>query len=163
MKQFTSQISTSIEQSQRLLAMGLKPETADMVIIYKDDCGNEVPWEDILIDQQGRDFCLCDKIGGVAYCTKEVYPSECGCYDHSYTSDCPSWSLSRLLEITENAKYDCAGFPMFMLVYNYSFERWEALFRNPSFKNPDIWGKDILDVAYRILVFSLEHKLLKEK
>lgn len=32
-KEFNSQICTTIEQSKRLLDLGLKPETADMVII----------------------------------------------------------------------------------------------------------------------------------
>ena len=32
MKEFKSQVCTSIEQSQRLLDLGLKPETADMYI-----------------------------------------------------------------------------------------------------------------------------------
>lgn len=31
---FNSQICTSVEQSQRLLELGLKPETADMELIY---------------------------------------------------------------------------------------------------------------------------------
>lgn len=33
---FTSQICTNMEQSERLLAMGLKRETADCVIMYYD-------------------------------------------------------------------------------------------------------------------------------
>ncbi len=36
MKQFTSQVCTDIHQSQRLLEMGLNPETADMCI-YDDE------------------------------------------------------------------------------------------------------------------------------
>lgn len=32
--EFNSQICTSVEQSERLLELGLKPETADMVLIY---------------------------------------------------------------------------------------------------------------------------------
>ena len=34
MKEFTSQICTNAEQSQRLLDLGLNPETADMELIY---------------------------------------------------------------------------------------------------------------------------------
>lgn len=34
MNKFNSQICTTKEQSQRLLDLGLKPETADMVLIY---------------------------------------------------------------------------------------------------------------------------------
>ena len=35
MQEFTSQVCTTIEQSLRLLEMGLKPETADMVYEYE--------------------------------------------------------------------------------------------------------------------------------
>ena len=34
MKKFTSPISTNKEQSERLIALGVKPETADMVYHY---------------------------------------------------------------------------------------------------------------------------------
>ena len=36
MKGINSQVCTSIEQSKRLLAMGLKPETADMIHLFDD-------------------------------------------------------------------------------------------------------------------------------
>lgn len=34
MKEFTSQVCTDIHQSQRLIELGLKPETADMILIH---------------------------------------------------------------------------------------------------------------------------------
>ena len=44
MKEFNSQVCTSIEQSQRLLELGLKPETADMyhTTFYRDNVGYEI-------------------------------------------------------------------------------------------------------------------------
>lgn len=36
MKEFTSQICTTIEQSKRLLDLGLNPQTADMALIYEE-------------------------------------------------------------------------------------------------------------------------------
>ena len=43
--EFNSQICTTIEQSQKLLALGLKKETADMwyLKMIKDYKGNEIP------------------------------------------------------------------------------------------------------------------------
>lgn len=38
MKEFNSAVCTTIEQSQRLLEMGLKPETADMSYYKKEPC-----------------------------------------------------------------------------------------------------------------------------
>lgn len=44
MDEFNSQVCTSVEQSKRLLAMGLKPETADMyhTTFYRDNVGYEI-------------------------------------------------------------------------------------------------------------------------
>ena len=44
MKEFSSQVCTSVEQSKRLLEIGLKPETADMyhTTFYRDNVGYEI-------------------------------------------------------------------------------------------------------------------------
>ena len=42
---FKSQIATTCEQSERLLALGLKPETADMVYHYTKSRVTALEWE----------------------------------------------------------------------------------------------------------------------
>ena len=56
MEKFNSQICTTREQSERLLALGLKKETADMVHTYLNRWDgyhiNEHDWSDISCDEQ---------------------------------------------------------------------------------------------------------------
>lgn len=42
MKEFETQICTTIEQSKRLLDLGLKPETADMYYFWLGGNGNTI-------------------------------------------------------------------------------------------------------------------------
>ena len=68
---FNSQIATSRVQSERLLALGLKKETADMSIICK--------------------YVGCDDDGVLIY-EENIYP-----YPPSNERISPAWSLHRLL------------------------------------------------------------------
>ena len=70
MKQFNSQVCTTIEQSQRLLELGLKPETADMyhTTFYRDNVGYEI------IQVRNKKLPLLSQ-------------------------ELPAWSLHRLIEI----------------------------------------------------------------
>lgn len=71
---FNSQICTTREQSERLLALGLKKETADM-------CWNKL----------------------TLHGTPVTYPSQDVWTNHSIISDShfPAWSLHRLIEIVQ--------------------------------------------------------------
>ena len=81
---FNSQICTTIEQSERLLALGLKKETADMTIHIKNDDGWYVTaepfyeWED-----DTNTFPSLEEIEQIL----------------------PSWSLGRLIEMVSHTKY----------------------------------------------------------
>lgn len=81
--EFTSQICTTREQSERLLALGLKKETADMmfVVLVKDFRGEDVP-------NAERVYSLCTWY-------KETSMSV-GLEKREYI---PAWSLHRLIEI----------------------------------------------------------------
>ena len=52
MKEFNSQICTSREQSERLLALGLKKETADMGIYYSELYGVDRVFANDLFDEK---------------------------------------------------------------------------------------------------------------
>ena len=69
MKEFNSQICTSREQSERLLALGLKKETADM------------KW-----------LGCSDENGDIYYMLSDVP-------HHFRSTDIPAWSLHRLIEM----------------------------------------------------------------
>lgn len=81
MKQFTSQVCTDIQQSQRLLEMGLKPETADMVLI------KELAYD------------------AVAHCTYDADTYMIRTIDYlegeKHRGHIPTWSLHRLIEMLD--------------------------------------------------------------
>ena len=78
---FTSQICTTKEQSERLLALGLKKETADMELHFFKDKVN--------------------KIYETACASKGYMEPEM-----AYLVDCfPAWSLHRLIEIANLPQY----------------------------------------------------------
>ena len=82
---FNSQICTSVEQSKRLLELGLKKETADMCykVLTHNWTGKEIP-------EKNRHYVKCawyDENDQV--CGMERYKT------------IPAWSLSRLIELCE--------------------------------------------------------------
>lgn len=72
MAQFTTQVATSIEQSQQLIELGVKPETADLVYRCTKSSTDSLEWE----------LQLCP-------------PS----LENIDNNDIPAWSLVRLLEL----------------------------------------------------------------
>ena len=75
---FNSQICTTREQSERLLALGLKKETADMCWTQEEDGFGELRW-----------YC---RVGTFTQSDAEI-----GCFDYI-----PAWSLHRLIEMMPN-------------------------------------------------------------
>lgn len=75
---FKSSVCTSIEQSERLLALGLKKETADMTIHIKDDGGWYVTAEPFYEWEDDMDTIPCLEE------TEQILPA---------------WSLNRLIEM----------------------------------------------------------------
>ena len=73
---FKSQICTTREQSERLLSLGLKKETADMVYTYEREEHGDYYWNLEVLEGPWDSF---------------IWPSTC-----TYI---PAWSLHRLLEL----------------------------------------------------------------
>lgn len=84
---FNSQVCTSIEQSQHLLDLGLKPETADMVLI-----------KELAYDT-------------VAHCTYDADTYMIRTIDYlegeRHRGHIPAWSLHRLLEMYVERYISC--------------------------------------------------------
>lgn len=99
-----NQICTNKEQSSRLLEAGVRPETADMVLLYVDDESNIAPWEDIRKDEKGKFFY--DVYGETYTLTESVLLRDSPDYDHSYQDDCPAWSLSKLIDMMPKSYQD---------------------------------------------------------
>ena len=79
MSKFNSQVCTSIEQSKRLLKLGLKPETADCTLAI-------INGELVAFIGQTKIDCSKITINGNEIEKKEII-------------HCPAWSLHRLLYI----------------------------------------------------------------
>jgi hypothetical protein len=103
---FKSAICTSREQSEKLLALGLKKETADMCYRYvntvkgekKYELIVEAAWSQEVIDEYvrfGTKIGLFDNL--VHPCGKPVTPLEARA--DVTKNDIPAWSLHRLIEM----------------------------------------------------------------
>lgn len=76
---FNSQVCTTREQSQRLLELGLKPETADMSLTVV--CGSEIAQWVGELNNLGK-----IKVNGIGVPNEEI-------------ENIPAWSLHRLIEL----------------------------------------------------------------
>ena len=102
--EFKSQICTTREQSKRLLALGLKPGTADMVYHYTKSKVPALEWELQTKPPTSRGkFWTPERIAklaspfhkhpdGTPMTGEEVF-------DRLWGEDVPAWSLCRLLEL----------------------------------------------------------------
>ncbi len=107
MKKFISSISTDKKQSERLIALGVKPETADMVYHYTKSKVSALEWELKTTPPTLRGkFWTPNRIAklalsfhkrpdGTPMTGEEVF-------DEIWGRDIPAWSLSRLLEMLPN-------------------------------------------------------------
>lgn len=97
---FNSQICTTKEQSQRLLELGLKPETADMVLI------KELAYDEVAHCTYDADTYM---IRPIDYLVGEEHRG------HIY-----AWSLHRLIEILDPPTIELSCNPYEEIIYNIS-------------------------------------------
>lgn len=101
---FKSQICTTGEQSKRLLALGLKPGTADMVYHYTKSRVPALEWELQTKPPTLRgEFWTPQRIAELAF-PFHKHPDGTPMtgeevFDELWGKDVPAWSLSRLLEL----------------------------------------------------------------
>lgn len=109
---FNSQICTTREQSKRLLALGLRKETADMTIHIKNDDGWYVTaepfyeWED-----DTNAFPSLEEIEQIL----------------------PAWSLGRLIEMVSHTQYPYYVISKELPIYDALCERIEWLINEGYF------------------------------
>ena len=84
---FKTQVCTTLEQSERLLELGLKKETADC------------RWVGIVKDARGKDIPKKKQVWFIRASEDEVVMS-CGFMRHCFI---PAWSLHRLMELCPQA------------------------------------------------------------
>jgi hypothetical protein len=106
MTEFKSQICTTVEQSKRLLGLGLKPGTADMTWKFsyllkgvpQYDCLAESTWDKVTMKRYEQ-HCFYMNLhahwkrpDGTQMSSEEVYAE-------ITKKDIPAWSLHRLVEL----------------------------------------------------------------
>ena len=109
MNEFNSQVCTSVEQSKRLLAMGLKPETADMS--YYSLTGEVV------------------LTVGIAKVSQEIIKGG-KVVDVKHAEIIPAWSLHRLIEMCNKTQLTICIYNNEVTVDGYLFEVFDNTYDN---------------------------------
>ena len=124
---FNSQICTSREQSERLLALGLKKETADMTWKFsylmkgvpQYDCLAESTWDEETIARYVQHCGLMNLTEHWKHSDGTQMSSE-DVYAEITKKDIPAWSLHRLIEMMPFDILPEGGFDnCFTLIKNY--------------------------------------------
>lgn len=117
MNEFNSQVCTSVEQSKRLLAIGLKPETADMYITNMSIKGFQYtdPWQ----------------IGSKPYKDAMSFWAEKGIkLENENWEIIPAWSLHRLIEMCNKTQLTICIYNNEVTVDGYLFEVFDNTYDN---------------------------------
>ena len=142
---FNSQICTTREQSQRLLSLGLKKETADMSHNYQRTSGDY----ELSVNAYADILSLKDRMNN-----RKVLGMG---WDDLWGNDLPAWSLHRLIEMM----------PMTLIEDKVYHERWDlnitplwVIYRNQD--QPGDWvGECLGQGMYNNIIDCIEW-LIKE-
>lgn len=139
----------SIEQMLHLQELGVDTSKASMVLIYKDEEGNEVEWEDINDFEDGEIFA-------------ELLHAETGDYDHSYRRCCGVFTLQDVLDLLPK-EIEIEIF-IHKWFFNIDYQRLDMTYSYTA-ENGASWNiksisiKDVLliDAAYEMLCWCAEN------
>lgn len=120
--EFTSQICTTKHQSEQLLEMGLKPETADMTYHFTNSRVEAMQWElDTKPPTLRGEFWTEERIARLA--RKEESGDEV--FDRIWGKDVPAWSVARLLELMPK-RIERIDEPDYVLWITNKNQHWEV-------------------------------------
>ena len=117
---FNSQICTSREQSERLLALGLKKETADVVLL-----------KEMVYDENNH--CTRD---GYNYLIRPIDYLE----GEEHRGHIPAWSLHRLIEMVAHSQYPYYVISKELPIYDALCERIAWLIKEGYFPKEYLEG-----------------------
>ena len=133
---FKSQICTTREQSERLLALGLKKETADMVWHFTPSRSQVLQWELKPHPPVTKNNCHFNidrlnvfgrKKADGTLMTGEEYFNEC------WGKDIPAWSLHRLYEIYNSITPIVDSTQLIPYLYDMIIDKLEILIKEGYF------------------------------
>lgn len=133
--EFNTQICTTREQSKRLLAMGLNPETADMHWHYTNSRSESLKWrlEPYRLTTRENFFGKIDRLATLQRKRTDGTPMTGDeVFEEIWGKDVPAWSLHRLIELLpqhihlddyEDTHYWLVIDPM-KVIYKNSYSSW---------------------------------------
>ena len=128
----------SIEQMQYLKKLGLDTSKASMVLIYIDDEGNTLDWEEAQdIFEYPEEF-------------EHLYDAETGNYDHSYRKDCGVFTLQNIIDLLPKEIYTKNELAT-LKIYFPNDGYWEFSYMGLHKCMEFIIEENIIDAAYEML------------
>ena len=142
------------EQMNTLKALGVDTTKASVVLIFKDEDGNEIEWNDITFEN-GEPVFIEGCGEGPVY--KEYFDAETGDYDNSYREDCGVFTLHDILTILPCGK-------------TWDTWQWQITGGGDEMEYNDGDGTsphveefgNLLEKAYNMLVWAVEYGLFKK-
>lgn len=133
----------SIEQMKHLKELGVDTSKASMVLLYTDDEGEIIEWEDA--DEFPEKFV-------------ELYDAETGNYDHSYRRCCGVFTLQDILDLLPK-KIDEVD----VLIINPCKNIWSVSYAEED--TGELYGgfikEELIDAAYEMLCWCVENEYVK--
>ena len=151
----------TMEQMAHLKKLGVDTSNASVVLIYKDDNGNEVEWDEVIEAEGGNFFCKDDTFDEEYDLSENILDAETGYYDHSFREDCGVFTVDDVLKMLPK-EFQHEG-KTFEISMNYSpddgFEIGYAATDLSLYFDSFVDGI-LLQAAYDTLCWLAENKLL---
>ena len=152
------------EQMARLKELGVDTTKASVVLIYKDDNGNEVEWDEVIEADGGNFFCKDETFDEEYDLSEEFLDAETGYYDHSFRLDCGVFTLEDILKVLpksvendHNIFYLCLNYQKEEVAY-YNYDEDGLHFLIGADADADV---SMLFAAYDLLCWCAENGKLK--
>lgn len=146
-----------IEQMQHLKKLSVDTSKASMVLLWKDDEGNEMDWEEVQDELSHPEPMEM---------FRELYDAETGNYDHSYKKYCGVFTLQDIIDLLPTHIYDNSG-SINILNIEQQIQDWTRVW-NISYLSTSSFIKivssinnEFIDAAYEMLCWCIENGYIK--
>lgn len=144
----------SIEQMQHLKELGVDTSKASMVLLWKDDEGNEMDWDDVQDELSHPEPMEM---------FKELYDAETGNYDHSYRKYCGVFTLQDILDLLPEEIYTEENELVTLNIHFPNDGYWEFSYMGLHKCMEFFLEENVIDAAYEMLCWVIDNGYLKVK
>lgn len=137
-----------IQQMQHLKELGVDTSKASMVLLYTDDEGEIIEWED------------ADEFPGKFV---ELYDAETGNYEHSYRKYCGVFTLQDILDLLPKVIFNDKYKGKLCIEYNEHNNEWIISYKELSVIVFYAHDENIIDAAYKMLCWCAENGYVDTK